>query len=55
MALNVGVPMSSCCIMRQLYRISAGTITTAGEHRNSVIDLCLGFGIPVLQMSLCKV
>jgi len=53
-ALNVAIPISSNCIMRQLYRISTGKITMAGEHHNAIIDLCLGLGIPVLDMILCK-
>ena len=42
-------------MMRQLYRISRGSIiTAAGERRNTIIDFCLGIGIPILQMVLGK-
>jgi len=52
-AFGVVIHISSNCIIRQLYRISSGTITTTGEHWNTIIDLCLGIGIPILQMILC--
>jgi len=53
-ALNVAIPISSNCIMRQVYRISRGKITMADEHHNAITDLCLGLGIPVLDMILCE-
>ena len=51
-ALNVGVPASTLCIHRLLYRVArmkAGT-TDAENRRILLIDLLIGIRLPALQM-----
>ncbi|KAF5385739.1 hypothetical protein D9757_005478 [Collybiopsis confluens] len=51
----VAIPAASLCINRRLYYIAtanAVTITQADRRRAVLVDLCIGVGIPVLQMIL---
>ncbi|KIK69499.1 hypothetical protein GYMLUDRAFT_507936 [Collybiopsis luxurians FD-317 M1] len=51
----VAIPAASLCINRRLYYIAtanAVTITKAERRRAVLVDLCIGVGIPVLEMVL---
>ncbi|TFY73519.1 hypothetical protein EWM64_g10493, partial [Hericium alpestre] len=51
----VGIPASSLCINRRLYKIAsikAVTVTKSEKRHGIMIDLAIGVGIPVLQMIL---
>ncbi|KAI0276604.1 GPCR fungal pheromone mating factor [Russula brevipes] len=51
--IAVAIPACSLCITRRLYKIATANVTmaTGAEKRRAVIvDLLIGFGIPVLQM-----
>ncbi|TFY76225.1 hypothetical protein EWM64_g7786 [Hericium alpestre] len=51
----VAIPAASLCINRRLYLITSvqnATITRAEKRRAVIIDLCIGLGIPILQMVL---
>ena len=57
MGSGVGIPASSLCIFRRLYKISIapGTIPTTDKsvRRHQVmVDLALGLGLPCLEMIL---
>jgi len=50
---TVAIPAASLCINRRLYHIAsvqAVTITRAEKRRAVIVDLCIGLGIPLLQM-----
>ena len=54
-AFSVAIPISSLCINRRLYKISAVqavTISRQEKRRDMIFDLSLGIGVPVLQMAL---
>ena len=55
--VGIGVPATSLCINRRLYHIAACTSvapkTAAQKRRDIIIDLCIGIGLPVLQMIIC--
>jgi len=47
--------MTSLLINRRLYKIStvqAVTISRQEKRRDMIVDLCLGIGVPVVQMAL---
>ncbi|KAF9555104.1 STE3-domain-containing protein [Agrocybe pediades] len=53
--IAVAIPAASLCINRRLYKIATcktATITYAERKRAVVIDLCIGLGLPLLQMIL---
>lgn len=54
--LSVAIPAASLCISRRLYYISSmklsAPIDKAEKRRAMVIDLAIGLGIPVLDMTL---
>jgi hypothetical protein len=54
-ALNVAVPACTLCITHRLFKIAtAKTVmpTGAKKRRAVMADLCIGLGIPILQMIL---
>lgn len=53
--VSVGIPASSLCINRRLYKIAScqtASITRAQKKRAVMVDLAIGLGIPFLQMPL---
>ncbi|KAF5329272.1 hypothetical protein D9619_009301 [Psilocybe cf. subviscida] len=51
----VGIPASSLCINRRLYKIASSRTASSSraEKRNAVlVDLSIGLGLPILQMAL---
>jgi Pheromone A receptor len=54
--LSVAIPATLLCIRRRLYYISSmklsAPIDKAEKRRAMVIDLAIGLGIPVLEMTL---
>jgi len=54
-ALNVAVPACTLCITHRLFKIATATTmmpTGAKKRRAVMTDLCIGLGIPILQMIL---
>ncbi|KZT19581.1 STE3-domain-containing protein [Neolentinus lepideus HHB14362 ss-1] len=54
-AVAVAIPAASLCINRRLYKIANGSMVSVSrqERRNAVIiDLCIGLGIPIIQVPL---
>ncbi|KAG6839829.1 hypothetical protein C0991_011256 [Blastosporella zonata] len=55
LGLNVAIPCASLCINRRLYNIAcvrSVTITKAEKRRAVLVDLAIGFGIPIIYMAL---
>jgi pheromone a factor receptor len=53
--MNVAIPAASLCINRRLYHISrcsSVTVTKKEKRRAILVDLCIGLGIPFIQMCL---
>ncbi|KAG8684102.1 a-factor receptor [Ceratobasidium sp. 394] len=59
LGLGVGIPASSLCIQRRLYRIAKGrckdTSDSFEDHQGLLIDMLLGVGLPILVMALSLV
>ncbi|KAI0311157.1 pheromone A receptor-domain-containing protein [Amylostereum chailletii] len=52
---GVALPAASLCINRRLYSIASVksvTVTRADKKRDVIIDLCIGLGIPFIEMVL---
>ncbi|KAI0283496.1 GPCR fungal pheromone mating factor [Russula brevipes] len=52
--IAVAIPACSLCITRRLYKIATANVTmaTGAEKRRAVVvDLLIGFGIPILQIT----
>jgi len=52
---SVAIPAASLCINRRLYQIasvSSVTKTRSQKRRDITVDLCIGLGIPLLEMIL---
>ncbi|KAH8823739.1 GPCR fungal pheromone mating factor, partial [Flagelloscypha sp. PMI_526] len=55
MAIFIGIPASSLCINRRLYKIaSSNTIGSSTKERRTaiLIDLAIGLGLPILEIPL---
>lgn len=53
--MNVAITACSLCINRRLYKIATKTtvmVTPAEKRRAIIVDLLIGFGIPILQSAL---
>ncbi|KAF8180806.1 pheromone A receptor-domain-containing protein [Mycena galopus ATCC 62051] len=53
--IGVGIPASSLCINRRLYKIACCktfSVSRSERHRTVFVDLAIGLGIPLLQMPL---
>ena len=58
-ASSIGVVSSSLVITHRLYHIANMTTTAtdssrARRRRNVIVDLLIGFGIPLLAVALCE-
>ncbi|KAI0059694.1 STE3-domain-containing protein [Artomyces pyxidatus] len=53
-AENVAIPAATLCITRRLHLIisNATGTTTMNMRREAIIDLCIGVGLPILNVSL---
>ncbi|KAI0059691.1 STE3-domain-containing protein [Artomyces pyxidatus] len=53
-AENVAIPAATLCITRRLHLITSDTAGTAtmNKRREAIIDLCIGLGLPILNVSL---
>ncbi|KAI0055651.1 STE3-domain-containing protein [Artomyces pyxidatus] len=51
-AINVAIPLSTLCITRRLYLITSDVAPKLNKRREALIDLSIGFGLPILDVIL---